>query len=63
MIYTVHDDSIRLDAFLSRESGISRSAVSRALEKAGALVNGVTRTKSGHELRTGDRVEFTPPEP
>ena len=63
MIYTVHDDSIRLDAFLSRESGISRSAVSRALEKAGALVNGVTRTKSGHELRAGDRVEFTPPEP
>lgn len=63
MIYTVHDDSIRLDAFLSRESGISRSAVSRALEKAGALVNGVTRTKSGHELRTGDKVEFTPPEP
>lgn len=63
MIYTVHDDSIRLDAFLSRESGISRSAVSRALEKAGALVNGVTRTKSGHELRTGDRVEFTPLEP
>ena len=63
MIYTVHDDSIRLDAFLSRESGISRSAVSRALEKAGALVNGVTRTKGGHELRTGDRVEFTPPEP
>ena len=63
MIYTVHDDSIRLDAFLSRESGISRSAVSRALEKAGALVSGVTRTKSGHELRAGDRVEFTPPEP
>lgn len=63
MVYTVHDDSIRLDAFLSRESGISRSAVSRALEKAGALVNGVTRTKSGHELRAGDRVEFTPPEP
>ena len=57
------DDGVRLDVFLARESGLTRSAVKTALEKTGASVNGVMRFKSGAELKAGDEVEFVPPEP
>lgn len=63
MTYNVADDAIRLDVFLSRESGASRSAVSNAVGELGAVVNGIRRFKSGFELRSGDVVEFELPEP
>lgn len=63
MKYTADLDGERLDVFLARASALSRSAVKVALEKAGALVNGVSRSKSGYELKAGDEVEFTVPEP
>lgn len=62
MKYTVNDAEIRLDVFLARESGLSRSAVKNAVEKSGAEVNGVLRRKSGIDLKAGDEVSFTPPE-
>ncbi|MBO4380586.1 MAG: RluA family pseudouridine synthase [Clostridia bacterium] len=63
MKYTVDQDKIRLDVFLSGELGVSRSNIKTVLEKDGALVNGQERTKSGFELRIGDVVEFDLPEP
>ncbi len=63
MKYTVNQDKIRLDVFLSWELGVSRSNIKTVLEKDGALVNGQKRTKSGFEVRIGDVVEFDLPEP
>lgn len=63
MKYTADLDGERLDVFLARASALSRSAVKVALEKTDALVNGVSRSKSGYELKAGDEVEFTVPEP
>lgn len=60
---TEADDGVRLDVFLARESGLTRSAVKNAVEKCGAAVNGTLRFKSGYELRAGDEVEFEPPAP
>ena len=60
---TEADDGVRLDVFLARESGLTRSAVKNAVEKCGAVVNGTPRFKSGYELRAGDEVEFEPPAP
>lgn len=60
---TEADDGVRLDVFLARESGLTRSAVKNAVEKCGATVNGTLRFKSGYELRAGDEVEFEPPAP
>ena len=60
---TEADEGVRLDVFLARESGLTRSAVKNAVEKCGAAVNGTLRFKSGSELRAGDEVEFEPPAP
>lgn len=60
---TEADEGVRLDVFLARESGLTRSAVKNAVEKCGATVNGTLRFKSGSELRAGDEVEFEPPAP
>ena len=63
MKYTVQDELIRLDVFLSREANISRSNVKNILDNEGALVNGSLKFKSGFELKKGDVVEFNVPEP
>ena len=63
MEYTVTQDKIRLDVFIADKFGISRSCAKNAIEDGNAFVNGVVRLKSGYELRTGDVVEFDPPEP
>lgn len=62
MIFTVSDDEIRLDNFISRECGVSRSNAKNSIEKGCALVNGVVREKSGYTLKCGDSVDFTAPE-
>lgn len=63
MNLTVEEESVRLDVFVARESGLSRSAVKNAAEGGAVLVNGEPRTKSGSLLKCGDRVEFDPPKP
>ena len=63
MKYTVQDELIRLDVFLSREANISRSNVKNILDNEGAEVNGSLKFKSGYELKKGDVVEFNVPEP
>jgi 23S rRNA pseudouridine1911/1915/1917 synthase len=60
--YTAHE-TIRLDVFLARETGASRSNVKNVIENDGVLINGVSRKKSGFELKDGDVVEFFMPEP
>ena len=51
---TEADDGVRLDVFLARESGLTRSAVKNAVEKCGAAVNGTPRFKSGYEMGKKD---------
>ena len=60
---TVDTDKIRLDVFIADKFVISRSNAKSCIESAGVAVNGTLRFKSGFELRLGDEVEFTPPEP
>ncbi len=63
MIHTVDTDRIRVDVFIADKFAISRSNAKTCIEKTGVSVNGILRYKSGFELRTGDVVEFCPPEP
>ena len=63
MTYTVDTDKIRLDVFIADKFGVSRSNAKGCIEQSGVSVNGVLRFKSGYELRAGDEVDFTPPEP
>jgi len=54
---------MRLDLFLvQRHDGLSRSQIQRAVEEGRVRVNGC-QTKTGHRLRTGDRVDLNIPPP
>ena len=59
----VANEQTRLDVFLAKETGASRSNIKTVIESDGVFVNGVLRKKSGFELKEGDEVEFTLPEP
>ena len=59
----VANEQIRLDVFLAKETGASRSNIKTVVESDGVCVNGIMRKKSGFELKEGDEVEFTLPEP
>lgn len=59
----VANEQIRLDVFLAKETGASRSNIKTVVESDGVFVNGILRKKSGFELKEGDEVEFTLPEP
>ena len=59
----VVNEQIRLDVFLAKETGASRSNIKTVVESDGVFVNGILRKKSGFELKEGDEVEFTLPEP
>lgn len=63
MIFIVEDDLIRLDQIISREGGISRSNAKNVIENGSVFVNGVVRQKAGFEVKCGDNIEFTVPEP
>lgn len=53
-----HDQSVRLDIFLSRAAGLpSRSQVRRAIEEGRVFVNGVL-VKMGFKLKAGDRISL-----
>ena len=60
--YTVNETS-RIDAFLAKETGLSRSNLKTVIESDGVLVNGVLRKKSGFEVKEGDIVDLVLPEP
>ncbi len=62
---TAADEGIRLDAFLSKESGLTRSKVQRLLEQGLCQLNGKPPEKAGQKLRCGDEVRLAcpPPEP
>jgi 23S rRNA pseudouridine1911/1915/1917 synthase len=63
MLFTVTQEKIRLDIFLAEVLSVTRSRVKAALAVSPAVVNGVSRDKSGFELKRGDAVEFSlPPE-
>ncbi len=52
----------RLDAFLSRAAGMSRSAAQKLLEENLVTLNG-KKARKNDKLKPGDQVDFTVPEP
>ncbi len=56
------EEGIRLDAFLAKQSGLTRSRVQRLLEQGFVQVNGETPRKAGALLRAGDEVNLLVPE-
>ncbi|MBR4236011.1 MAG: RluA family pseudouridine synthase [Clostridia bacterium] len=59
----VCDCAVRLDVFLSEKADITRSRAGALIKDGHACVNGSVQTKSGYALRSGDTVDFEPPEP
>lgn len=51
-------ETSRLDAFLSKETGMSRSQASKIVKGGNAKVNGKTVDKASFSLKPGDSVEF-----
>ena len=60
--YTANETT-RLDIFLAKESGLSRSNLKTIIENDGVLINGVLRKKSGFEVKDGDVVQLILPAP
>ena len=63
MAQYIANETSRLDIFLAKESGLSRSNLKTIIENDGVLINGVLRKKSGFEVKDGDVVELILPEP
>ncbi len=61
MILTADSAGERLDAFLSRGSGLTRSAAQKLIEQGQVTLNG-RPGKKNDRLNPGDRVEFSVPE-
>lgn len=59
----VSDKTARLDVFLSENASVSRSRAETIIKQGLVKVNSIVRTKAGYELKPGDRVVFTLPEP
>jgi len=55
------EEGQRLDAFLSKETGISRSYVQKLIKGGKVNVNS-THEKASYRLKIGDRIELTVPE-
>ena len=53
---TAEEEGIRMDAFLSTLSGLTRSKVQHLLEQNLVFLNGAVPAKAGVRLRAGDRL-------
>ena len=53
----------RLDMYLVQAANLSRSAAQRLIREGNVQVNGATALKAGTEMRKGDRLSWTFPEP
>lgn len=62
-IVTAEEEGIRMDAFLSTLSGLTRSKVQHLLEQNLVFLNGAVPAKAGVRLRAGDRLRLCLPEP
>ncbi len=60
---TAEEEGIRMDAFLSTLSGLTRSKVQHLLEQNLVFLNGAVPAKAGVRLRAGDRLRLCLPEP
>ena len=60
--YIVNEQS-RVDIFLAKETGLSRSNLKTVIESDGVLINGILRKKSGFEVKEGDEIDLVLPEP
>ena len=58
----LHSEGERVDLFLSRHDGFSRSSVQKDIETGHVLVNGISVTKN-YRLKAGDCIEYAPPAP
>ena len=59
----VADCGERLDKFLQREIGGSRSQIEQLIKKGFVTVEGKSVTKAGYKVAPGDRIEWRLPEP
>lgn len=64
MKYTVteNDTGVRLDVFISENTELSRSAAAKLIEGGSVTVNSQPREKK-YEIKTGDEIEISLPEP
>lgn len=63
MAQYIATETSRIDTFLAKETGLSRSNLKTVIENDGVLVNGVLRKKSGFEVKEGDLIDLVLPEP
>ena len=65
MIYTVDNEHSgeRIDSYLSRVSGLSRSRVQNLLDEGAITVEGVPSLTKKYALRAGDTVSLSIPAP
>jgi len=61
--YVVTEEGVRLDVFLSLNSGKTRSAIAKAIEEGKVLLNGEVPTKSGVKVSCGDEIVVDVMEP
>ena len=59
----VSDKTARLDIFISENASVSRSRAETLIKQGLVSVNALIRAKAGYELKPGDRVTLTLPEP
>ena len=55
--------TIRIDVFLARETGLTRSNIKTVIENDGVLINGVMRKKSGFEVKAVIKLTLPCPNP
>ncbi|MBO4472714.1 MAG: RluA family pseudouridine synthase [Clostridia bacterium] len=61
--YVVTEEGVRLDVFLSLNSGKTRSAIAKAIEEGKVLLNGEVPTKTGVKVSCGDEIVVDVMEP
>ena len=61
-ILSSKDEGMRLDAYLSENSSLTRSAVQKLIEEGGVTVNGKP-SKKNYKVAKGDLIELNIPEP
>ena len=59
----IANETARIDVYLAKETGLSRSNLKTIIENDGVLVNGILRKKSGFEIKEGDEIDLSLPEP
>lgn len=69
-LFTVDEEAVRLDVFLSQRLGQTRNQISQMIEQNAVTIDGKATSKSGQKLKSGQNVavvfpeaKSTPPQP